>query len=539
MAMRTSLLALTISLPLFGACVGVIGGDGDRDQPNEPASSQAAACEGKPAPLGAPVLRRLTRKEYDATVGDLLGLASKWGDSLPADAVVNGFDNDASALRVSGLFADKARVAAEEIAAAANLDALLPCKTQDDACAMQFVRTFGKRAFRRPLADAEATRYAALFTVAKAEGFASGARLVVQAMLQSPSFLYRTELGELAIDGTVTLSPWELASELSYFLWGTMPDQTLFDRAESGDLATPEALEAETRRMIADPKSRVMLDRFFGNLLDLDRLATAPKDPGTYPDFGADVRDAMRAETIEFADRVFRGSGTLTELLTADWSVSNGVLTKFYGYAGGATGTSFEKMSLDGDRGGLLTHGSVLATHAIPNGSSPVHRGKLVRERFLCQTLSPPPPGLNVQLPPFDPTKTTRERFAAHSKVEPCNGCHRLMDPIGFGFEGFDGVGKMRSEEAGKPIDVSGQIVGSQSTDGSFVGVRDLEKKLAASAEVQSCFALQWWRYARGGDSAACSVQPVAKDFIAGGTKIGDLIVGIVRAEGFRRRSAL
>ncbi|MGZ6093706.1 MAG: DUF1592 domain-containing protein [Polyangiales bacterium] len=457
-----------------------------------------SSCNVDTVTVGGRVLRRLTRREYDATIHDLFGIESTWGSSLPADGVVNGFENNAAALRVSGLFADKARVAAEEISELAKVDT----KCTDGAC---FVAEFGARAFRRPLTDGEVSRYAALY--ASPDG---GAKLVITAMLQSPHFLYRPELGAPSESGKVELGSYELASELSYFLWGSMPDDALFAKAKDGSLTTPAVLESEARRMLKSDRSRALIERFVGGWLDVDRIDTIPKDPVTYADFTAAARASLKKESIDFFDGAVHG---------------------------GTFGDRFSATA--GDRAGLLELRAILATHATPASSSPVHRGKLVRERFLCQKLSPPPPGLNVQLPPFDPTKTTRERFSGHSANQPCNGCHRLMDPIGFGFEAFDGVGNLRKDDNGHPLDLSGEIVGSNSTDGTFVGTRELSSMLASSADVQSCFALQWWRYARGAEETAeeqCGVDKITEAFKGKGLRIDELILTVILEQGFHTR---
>jgi hypothetical protein len=457
-----------------------------------------SSCNVDTITVGGRVLRRLTRREYDATIHDLFGIESTWGASLPADAVVNGFENNAAASRVSGLFADKARVAAEEIAEVAKVDTA--CTTA--AC---FVAEFGARAFRRPLTDAEIARYAPLYSAPD-----GGPKLVITAMLQSPYFLYRTELGAPSAAGKVELSPYELASELSYFLWGSMPDASLFAKAKDGSLSTPAVLESEARRMLKSERSRAMIERFVGGWLDVDRIDSVPKDPVMYADFSAATRTALKKESVDFFDQAVHG-GTFGDLFHAP----------------------------AGDRSGLLELRAILATHATPASSSPVHRGKLVRERFLCQKLSPPPPGLNVQLPPFDPSKTTRERFAGHSVNQPCNGCHRLMDPIGFGFEAFDSVGNPRKDDNGHPLDLSGEIVGSEATDGVFVGTRELSSRLADSAEVQSCFALEWWRYAHGAEETAaeqCGVDKIGEAFRSKGLRIDELILSIVLEPSFHTR---
>jgi hypothetical protein len=234
---------------------------------------------------GARVLRRLTASEYDRTVRDLLGTAAQHGARFVADPVVDGFDNDAASLVVSPLLGEQLRVAAEALAAEAAAPAamarIVPCapaSPTDAACARRFIEAFGARAFRRPLAADDVTRYAALHAaVAAQEGFAEGVEAVVSAMLQSPHFLYRPELG-VAMGTGYQLTPWEVASELSYLFTGSMPDAALFEAARSGALATPAQVEAQARRLLATPGAQESMRRFVSQWLDVDRLASVPKD---------------------------------------------------------------------------------------------------------------------------------------------------------------------------------------------------------------------------------------------------------------------
>ena len=524
---------------------------GDRaHDPGAGPGSTAASCT-DPGP-GGRILRRLSRGEYDATVHDLLGLDAAWGASLTADTVVNGFDNNASALVVSPLLADQLRKAAEEIAAAALASpaSILPCAPAagDAACAAAFVASFGKRAFRRPLLADEKARYLALHAgVAAKDGFALGVQTVIAAMLQSPSFLYRAELGEGGAGSradTTALAGYEVASELSYFFWGSMPDDALFAAAEAGELGTPNGIEKQARRLLADPRSDAALARFVEQWLEIDRLPNIAKDSATYPAFTAGMRVSMRDETRHFVRHVVReGTGALPEIFLADYAFVNADLAAVYGLAApsGASADGFAQVGLGGgDRAGILTQGSVLATHSRPNSSSPIHRGKLVRERLFCQDMPPPPPGLNVQPPPLDPTLTTRERYAAHASVQPCKSCHQLIDPIGFGFERFDGIGSHRDTENGKPIDASGDILATQSTDGAFDGVKDLANRLAQSPDVQACFARQWLRFAYGVSEKtelACLATQVGQTFASGGLRLDDLMVALTRTAHFRERA--
>jgi hypothetical protein len=472
----------------------------DPNQPSQP--SEPVSCE-QPK-TGRRLLRRLTRSEYDRTIEDLLNIRAEYGVRFAADTSVEGYDNHADALVVAPLLGDQIRLAAEDLSARAveNLSALAPCAT-GEACAVQVIRDFGERAFRRPLSDEENLRYLRLFR--SVGDFSEGLRWVVAAMLQSPNFLYRSEIGSVGVDGIYPLSSWEIATELSYFITGSMPDATLFAAARSGELSEPAAMEREVKRLFQTPGAKEMLSRFAGSWLELDRLAEVPKDSTTYPGFDGAARAAMSTQTHNFLSRVvYEGSGTLGELLTA----------------------------IDGspERVGLLSQPSLLAVHARPNSSSPVHRGKLVRERLLCQKLAPPPPGVVIQPPPLDPGLTSRERYAQHTSAGACAGCHRMIDPVGFAFEHFDGIGQYRADENGLPIDDSGEILASRSTDGTFDGVSGLAAVLANSDEVRGCFVEHWFRFAYGlspDGELACVLRDVKETIGPGDPAVQPLVLAL------------
>ncbi len=502
-------------------------------------------CSGKAK--GGRILRRLSRSEYDQTIQDLFGIPSAWGESLSSDTVVNGFDNNASALVVSPLFADQARSAAEEIADVVfgNPSAILPCDPVamgEVECATLWIDTIGKRAFRRPLDEADRERYLALYKlVATTDGFLDGAKTVVVAMLQSPHFLYRTELGGASKNGVVTLTPHEIASELSYLFWGTMPDAELFEKADSGALANVDEIAAQAKRLLSDTRSNVVLGRFVDQWLLTSNVVNVPKDEGIYPGFDATIRAAMLEETRALFQRVLRGEApTLSSLFLTDKTRVSPALASFYGVGGAPGPDGLVDVDLTGsERIGILTQGSVLSTHAHPADSSPIHRGKLLRVRVLCQDLPPPPAGFNVQPPPLDPELTTRERYLEHSSSESCRGCHELIDPIGFGFERFDGVGRFRSDENGKPIDSSGEIVGSGSTNVSFDGTADLASKLSTSADVAACYSLQWFRFAYGlseSPDTQCLSNEVKADFSENDLRLDTFLLQLVKTPHFTER---
>ena len=496
-------------------------------------------------------MRRLTRFEYDRTVSDLLGIESTYGHDFTPETMVHGFDNNADALQVNALYADQVRSAAEKLAKAVmgNPTAAWTCSSpSDSACVQAQITSFGKRAFRRPLTEAEVSRYEVLFALAAVEdGVAAGFELVLSAFLQSANFLYRPEIGVLnESTGLYELNAYEIASELSYLLWGSMPDDELFASADSGALLDPAEIHTQVVRMIASPKTRAMVTHFGRLWLEIENLMAQPKDTKSFPEFTEPIRGSLLEETARFLNHVILDQkGSLSDLLEADYSMLNGALTAYYGVAptDGADPSSYTLTDLsNGPYGGLLRHGSVTARHAFPAQSSPIHRGVLIRERFLCQDLPPPPPGIVVQVPELKEGLTTRERFAAHSEQEPCHSCHQLIDPIGFGFESFDAVGRHRETASGKPVDESGEIINSVSTDGSFSGVGDLSTVLAQSTEVHECFALQWFRFAYGVDedpTLDCLLADITQSFVSQGTQVESLWLALAQTPHFTHRKSL
>ena len=499
--------------------------------------------------VGPRVIRRLSHDEYDSTIRDLLavegGLAEQ-GASFAPDNVINGFTKNASVLTVSGLLADQYRAAAEALAdhVVANPDRYLGCDpSAGEVCVDSFVRTFGARAFRRPVSDEEAARYVALFAALEPEdGFDEALRWVVAAMLQSPNFLYRTELGVPDGDGAYALTPHEVAAELSYLVIGTMPDAELAALAESGEILDADVLEAQAARLLADARSEQTLARFVDEWLVIGLLPFVTRDPDLYPEFTPAIRAAMLGEIHRLVYEVFYTSGSLDELLTADFTYVTDELAAYYGIAGAdqTDAAGFGRISLDGARyGGLLTQGAINAAHAKPTTSSPIHRGVLVRERLMCQELPPPPPALDTSPPPVDPSLSTRERYLQHSSEPACKGCHELIDGIGFGLEHYDAIGRFRELDGVHTVDASGEIVRSEAIDGAFDGVGELQTILAGAEEVQACYAQMWAEYSLGGEldgELACVGDDLREQFIASGGQLNILVRDLVRSRHFVTR---
>jgi hypothetical protein len=507
---------------------------------------QGSDCS-TPRPGAAPV-RRMTRAEYNNTVRDLLGDTTKPAQGFALEEEALGFNNNAANLVTSAALAEKYMLAAEGIAerATAAGSSTLGCDPVamgNEACAKHFIESFGKRAFRRPLTPDESAMLLAQYTAGITDGdFATGIQMVIETALQSPAFLYRVEMGVAGVAGAaVRLTDWETASRLSYLLWGSMPDEALFTAAEAGKLTAPGDIEAQARRMLDDAKAHDAVENFHEQWLDYDRVANVGKDAATFPDWTAEIGSLMHEETRRFMDdAVFGASGGIDALLTSPATFLNAKLAAFYGVTG-PTGEAFEKVSLDAtQRAGVLTLGSLLSINAHSNQTSPVHRGKLVRERFLCANIPPPPPNVMVKAPEPDPNSTTRQRFAQHSADAACKGCHSLMDPVGFGFENYDGMGRYRTMDGALAVDASGELTATD-VDGTFTGVVGLAEKLAGSNDVRKCYETQWFRFAYGRgetDSDACSLSAIDTRVQAAGGSIKELLVALTQTDAFLYRPA-
>ncbi len=497
----------------------------NRTAPPSPPEPVTPACS-RPAPP-AP-LRRLTRAEYDATVRDLLGDASHPSAAFPPDEESQGFDNFARTQSVSPLLAEDYGAAAEALAATAYPSAAFDCDAPDETCLPKLFTTLGRRAFRRPLTADERERLGAVFAAVRAQDdFPTALRSVIAVMLQSPQFLYRFE--------SAPLTDYELASRLSYFLWGSMPDDALLDAAATG----PLDVGAQARRMLADPRAREVVRRFHLQLLGVTHLTDKAKDPAQFPDF-ATLAPQMLEETARFTEwTVFDGDGDARRLFNARTTFVNAPLAGLYALSG-VDGAAFVKVDTDlTARIGVLTHGSVLSTWAKADQTSPVLRGKLVRERFLCQTPRPPP-GNVVAMLGSPATGTTRDRFAAHVTSPDCRGCHQLLDPIGFGLEKYGPIGAYRTIENLQKVDATGEVIAGGDLDGAFDGAIALSDKLAASRDVKRCLALQWFRFAFGRAETAddaCSIENAQTAFEQSGWNSRELLIALTQTDAFRRRA--
>jgi hypothetical protein len=373
--------------------------------------------------------------------------------------------------------------------------------------------------------------------------FATGVRLVIQTALQSPGFLYRIDEGRPPQPGetVVPLTDHEIASRLSFLLWNSIPDVTLANAANAGQLNSPAQIEAQARRMLADPKAKEALANFTTQWLNLSEVDHISKSAADFPTYSDSLRALFKEETARVvASVMWDGDGSLKGLLSAPFTYVNGPLATFYKMPG-VTGSAFQRVTVDpAQHGGILMHAGVLASSAHPDQTSPVLRGKLVRQRFFCQSLPPPPVNVSIELPAFDPNRTTRERYSAHSSDPSCSGCHRLMDPIGLGLENFDAVGLWRTTENNKPIDASGEIVSTRDADGAFVGPSELSARIGASADANDCVVKQLFRYAYSRTETLadrCTLVDLSAQFAASQFNVRELLVALTQTTAFRSRN--
>ena len=546
--LRIPLLGVTA---LAAACAGTIvepdedgSGPGSTGPGKEPGggsgmSAQALCVDSSKVDVGRAPLRRLTRLEYDNILRDLLGDTSGAGQAFSPDEAVAGFDANAVAA-VSQLQTEDYLAAAETLAAKAvndNLSQLTSCDIKDNACGTSFIESFGRRAFRRPLDQEEKDTYGQLYTSAKSQwGATKAVELVVQAFLSSPSFLYLVEETEAPAPGekVAPVTPFTVASRISFFLWASGPDDALLDAAEAGKLDTVEGIKAQARRMLDDPRAAETVASFHEQWLGVAHLDEASKDTSIFPDWNDKLKASMREETRRFVESVvLSGDGKLKTLLTSNESYIDGPLAKVYGVA--APAKAFDKVTLDAsERSGVLTHASLMAAHSGASETSWVHRGKMIREQFLCDPVTPPP--ANVESNTLqDPSRLTDPS---------CSGCHKKMDPIGIGFDAYSPIGGLRFvDENGKSVSELGEIFETEAevdVVGTFDGPVELAQKLASSEAVGKCVAVQWFRYAnRRLETAAdaCSVAKVQDDFTASGGDIRELLVSITVTDAFRYRA--
>jgi hypothetical protein len=412
---------------------------------------------------------------------------------------------------------------------------------EEDASAKRILSTLMRRAYRRPVNEADLAGPLELYRKARADGdFEAGVEMALSAVLVSPQFLFRVETDPVgaAPNTAYRISDLELASRLSFFLWSSIPDDELIDVASSGTLHNAQILERQVRRMLADPRSQALVSNFASQWLHLRNLASITPDMRLFPDFDDNLRQAFRQETELFFDSILREDRSAIDLLRANYTFVNERLAKHYGIPH-IYGSRFRRIELDGDseRGGLLRHASILTVTSYATRTSPVLRGKWILDNILGVPPPPPLPDVPALIDKtIDGNLSVRKRLAEHRTNPTCAACHNLMDPVGLSLEKFDAIGRRRSAEGGVAIDASGGL-----PDGSqFVDVRGLEEALLKRPELfVGTLSEKLLTYALGRGMEpydAPAVRTIVRDARSQNSRLSALILGVVKSQPFQMR---
>ncbi len=504
------------------------GGSGETGIDDEEPTADSVSVSG---------LSRITSAEYERTVTAIFGesvVADVNFETLPADGSIGRFETNAG-LDVNIDSVDGYRLVAEDIGFAAGERAatLLGCEESPE-CVEGFVRDYGLLIYRRPLTDAEVGVFVEFWDAMRAEGtLADAMRMCVTALLQTPDFLYRLEKGEPGDEGDVRrLTGYEVASRLSFFVWGSGPDLELLEAAGAGELDSAAGVEAQTERLLADARADDTILRFHKSWLGLEALATQEVDAEEFPEFEG-LRDDMIAETEAFILHVFRQDDAhVSTLLSADYSFASPELAAMYGE--GVQSVDGEQITLNpAQRLGILTQASFLTSHARSPQRAPIYRGTSLLIDLFCVQF-PPPPDVGTAVE-FDSSASAREQIEDATAGAECQGCHVSINPLGFLFEHYDALGRWRTMDGEYPVDAAASIA-STDIDGDYADAIELIPAMAESEQVQRCVSRQWMRFALSRPDGAMDADSIAQ---AAETARGDmraLVGAITQTDAFRYR---
>jgi hypothetical protein len=517
------------------------------------AAPGAQACA--PAALPRTRIWRLSHGQLKNTLADVFQYAGTAVDSLPPDARLDGFANRADRLGLSQLLLEHYFRIGDEVGAdvVRRSGEFLGCPVAqlgEGTCLADFLRKVGRRAWRRALDDADVQELASVYTAsAKADSPEAGLKSVVSALLLSPNFLFRTELGPISdkTGATVRLTDFELAASLAYMLWDGPPDDALLDLAAAGKLHDPATLAAEARRMFTSSKRAPdALGVFMRQWLKIDDLPGQTKDSTLFPFYSAQVGQDLLDETrLLFDDIVFAAGGdrSVRTLFTSTKGFANARTAAIYGLDPAALdpkSPGLAKVDLDPKRRrGLLTSGAFLAAHAGGDATKVVDRGAFLREEFLCAEVPAPPQNFKFEDAAITEDMTAREKLTIHAKNPACGSCHHLFDGIGFALENYDAVGRFRDTEHGKMIDPTGVLPLPEGGDITFSNFVDLVDQLAKKPDIYNCFATQYLSYATGRgmrDIDSCERANLLATFAQSGYRVDGLVVGLVTSTAFTTR---
>jgi hypothetical protein len=572
---RLKIEGLVLCALMASACTGMVGSGGSDSLggPGNPATGNPSANDGNassgpgattqgtpadPTLAGTMVLRHLSQVEYLNTVRDLLKDTSLTTDDVPPESPIGNFDTypfpvpDVVGSTDANAYASLATTLSTN--ALAKIGNVLTCTptagntASESACLTTFLSTFGLAAYRRPLTATEISGFQALYQTGRttlALDFNGAIGLLIEEMLQSPGFLYHWEEGpaktvhDTTNPNVIQLDPYALASRLSYYLTSTMPDQTLLAAAAAGQLSTAAQVSAQATRLLQSSHASDAVQNFFEQLFQVTNLPSVSKDPTAYPNYAAPLVTAMDTEfRTFFSNVVLTGSGLFSDLLTSKSTIANQDLAAVYGLSG-VTGSAMQPVTLDANRAGFLTMPAFLTVNGASNDSNGIYRGHSVYMQLLCNALTPP---ANVMIPtpaPPMPGQTMRQVLDVHGSNPCAAACHNQMDPFGFAFENYDGIGAYRTTDNGAPVNSVTTVNLDDSMQTVNNGV-ELATLLSKSNEARQCFATQWVRYAVGRpDTAddAASIGDAYNAFASNNFNVRDLLVGVAASRTFRFRT--
>jgi hypothetical protein len=572
---------LALSALMAAACTGTISSGGPEALGGSGAGNPSAGNDGRAgssvtgvsgsgatlSPQGTPadptlagtmVLRHLSQAEYLNTVRDLLKDTSLTTTDVPPESPIGNFDTfpfpvpDVVGSTDANAYSSLATTLATN--AVAKISNVLTCTpsagntASESACLTKFLSTFGLNAYRRPLTATEISGFQALYQTGRttlALDFNGAIGLLIEEILQSPGFLYHWEEGpsktvhDTTNPNVIQIDPYAVASRLSYYLTSTMPDQTLLAAAAAGQLSSADQITAQAQRLLQSSNASAAVQNFFEQLFQVTNLPSVSKDPTAYPNYAAPLVTAMDTEfRTFFSSNVLTGSGLFADLFTSKGTVVNQALAQLYGLTG-VTGSAMQPVTLDANRSGFLTMPAFLTVNGASNTSNGIYRGHAVFMQVLCNALTPP---ANVMIPtpaPPTPGQTMRQALDVHGSNPCAAACHNLMDPFGFAFENYDGIGPYRTTDNGAPVNsvVTVSLDGTTQTVNNGVQLASL---LSTSNEARQCFATQWVRYAVGRpDTAddAASIGDAYGAFASNNFNVRNLLVGIASSRTFRFRT--
>ena len=481
--------------------------------PEQMPATVASLYEGHPT---GPMIEAVTdaNRTYDGNDADLLKMNAE-----QARGLLGGAD------KVGQFIAD-------------NLAQFVTCSAAEASCFDSFMGDFAAKAWRTPASADQLLRLRAVYDIGAEVSVPDGYRLAVAAILKSPRFVFRTEVGTASGTGQFTLTPWEIASSLSYLVVDAPPDAELRALAASGGIAAPDAYAQQSARLLADPRARGMASRFMLQLTGARSVHGLAKSPSVVESFDTPVTTSLLQELQLFAEQsFFDGPGTLAALLTSQQSIGDATVAGFYGVLAPATGTG--PLATGPNRAGFLTMPVLMSVLSQADHVVPTARGRFLLDKLLCTPI-PAPPKFPADAPAANPALSPRERLAVMQDFPACAACHNIADPVGFAFDNFDPVGRYVTEVKGRPVDASGAITGTQLTDGTFANAVELAQKLAASPEVRACLSWQFLEFSQGRETTvadACSILDAQQAFETSAGSLKTLVDGAVAFDSLHVRS--